>query len=268
DYLLKPVGRRRLARAIDRVRESMTPGGRLEREAADATGAQARLFPRTLPPMVHLEYSGMCRAAREVGGDYYDFLPISESRLGIAVGDVSGKGIFAGILMSNLQARLQSIAAARKGAPSDVVNETNRVMHTVTESNRYVTLFYALFDDTTLDLRYVNAAQNPPILLRGDETLRLPSNGMAVGLMADTRYAESSVRLRPGDVLVAYTDGLTEMRDPEDEEFGDRRVVELASRHRDRPASELRDLLVERVDRFREGMGQNDDMTVVVAKVR
>ncbi len=274
DYLLKPLNRDRLARAIHGVRESAGERERLQGEVADASLTQARLFPRGLPIVAGLDYSGACRAARGVGGDYYDFLPMGERRMGIALGDVSGKGLFAGLLMAGLQARLQSIAPRHGADLERTMDEVNRAMHSTTDSNRYATLFFGLYDDATRSLTYVNAGHNPPFLLRPDPSrvsafriLRLGTGGTVIGLLEDARYQKETLTLLPGDILLAFTDGVTEARNETEEEFGEARLEALVSRHPDRPAAGVRDLILEEVDRFRGAMPQQDDITVVVARV-
>ena len=275
DYLLKPLNRERLARAIQRVRESLDERGeRLSREVADASETQARLFPRNLPVAAGLDYSGVCRAARGVGGDYYDFLSLGTNRLGIALGDVSGKGLFAGLLMAGLQARIQSIAPLYGADLEGMMGEVNRVMHSSTDANRYATLFFGVYDDSTRSLSYVNAGHNPPLLFRPDPSAggdcairRLEPNGTVVGLLSAAEYRMETVQLASGDVLLAFTDGVTEATNGREEEFGEARLRELVPRHSGLPADQLRELILEEVDRFRGNAAQQDDITVVVARV-
>lgn len=268
DYLLKPVAAKRLDVAIRRVREALGPGRALDREVVDATRTQARLLPQQLTPMEHLDYAGICRPARGVGGDYYDFLGIGEALLGIAVGDVSGKGIFAGLLMAKLQATLQSLAPDRGAALDRLLDETNRMMHAATDLNRYASLFYALYDDAERSLTWVNAGHNPPLLLRAADTRRLEPNGTVIGLMADAKYRPETLRLEAGDLLVLFTDGVTEALGPGGEEFGEQRLRQQLSRRSDLPAAELCAAILAAVDEFARGEPQHDDMTVVVARVR
>ena len=275
DYLLKPLNRERLSKAVDRVRESITDRDLLRREVADASETQARLLAQSLPSSVSLDYSGVCRAARGVGGDYYDFLPIGERRIGIALADVSGKGLFAGLLMASLQARIQSIAPRHGEALEDLGREINQLMHSTTDTNRYASFFYGLYDDATRELCYINAGHNPPLLLRprdgaaggGPRTIRLETTGTVIGLIPDAEFRKDSIQLLPGDILLLYTDGVTETRNRQGEEFGEARFEDLVRRQVDRPASELRDAILEAVDRFRGDAPQHDDITLVVIKV-
>ena len=222
-----------------------------------------------------LDYSGVCRPARGVGGDYYDFLPVGEHRLGLAVADVSGKGMFAGLLMASLQGQVQSLALRHGVALDTLVGELNRLMYASTASDKYVTLFYGVYDDRTRELTYVNAGHVPPLLFRprnpatavGYDVRSLRPSGMVIGLMAEETFPQESVQLAPGDVLLIVTDGMTEAVDDNDEEFGRARLEALVTQHGRRSASELRDVILRDVDRFRGDSAQQDDTTLVVAKV-
>jgi sigma-B regulation protein RsbU (phosphoserine phosphatase) len=267
DYLMKPLSRDRLARAIERVRRSAPSVDGLALEVAQASETQARLLPQTLPAMASLDYAGACRAAKDVGGDYYDFLPIGGGRLGIAVGDISGKGLYAGLLMAGLQARVQTLAPVHGGQVERLAAEVNRVMHASTDSNRYATLFYGVYDDAERTLSYVNAGHNPPLLLRPDGAARLSPTGTVIGLMPEARYRKELVRLAPGETLVIFTDGVTDMVNERDEPFGEERLEDLVRRHGHRAAREILDLVLAELDTFRGGVKPHDDVTLVVAKV-
>jgi len=266
DYLLKPVNKRRLARAIERVRIDLDARRRELREVEEAGRTQARLMPQSLPPMRTLDYAGICRPARGVGGDYYDFLPLGEGRLAIALGDVSGKGLFAGLLVAALQARVQGMATVHGDAPALLVGEANRTMHSSVESNRYATLFYSCYDEATRRLSYVNAGHTPPLLLRGGEVQRLEPNGTVVGLLAEAEYAERAVTLHRGDILLVFSDGVTEALNGIQEEFGEPRLLAAARAAAELPAERLRDAILAELDRFVGGAPPHDDVSLVVAK--
>jgi len=269
DYLMKPLSRERLSRAMERVRRSAPTDRGLESEVAQASRTQARLLPQTLPVMTTLDYAGCCRAARDVAGDYYDFLSVAAGRLGIAVADVSGKGLYAGLLMAGLQARVQTLAPLHGVSVDRLALEVNRLMHASTDSNRYASLFYAHYDDRARTLTYVNAGHNPPLLLRaGGRLERLEANGTVIGLMPDAGYHRDAVTLRPGDVLVIYTDGVTEGRSSRGEELGEAGLEALVRRHVELPAAQMRDRLMADIDAFRGGAAMDDDMTLVVARGR
>lgn len=274
DYLLKPVNRTRLARAIDSVRRAINERETLRREVAAARRTQARLYPQRLMPLPHLDYAGQCCPAGEVGGDYYDFLALDDGRLGLAVGDVSGKGIFAGLLMANLQARVQSLAPRYGAAVDRLATETSRLMHSATDSNRYATLFYGLFDDASRRLRWVNAAHPAGLVLRREFGTgpvvagRLESSGTAIGLLSETNYRCSEFELRAGDLLCLFTDGITEAQNPGGEEYGVERLEALLAAHADRPALQLCGMILDDVERFVETRQAQDDRTVIVGRVR
>lgn len=156
--------------------------------------------------MAALTYAGYCRPARGVGGDYYDFLALSGGRLGLAIGDVSGKGVPAALLMASLQASVRGQSQAEAGRVAELMTNINRLVCDATPENRYATFFYAQFDPATLKLVYTNGGHNPPMLLRGGAVLRLEAGGPPVGLFRLSPYVQ--VQLLPGDVLVLYTDGV------------------------------------------------------------
>ena len=273
DYLLKPVSRKRLAKALDRVRMAMSEQVNRLREVADATRTQERLLPQSPPPVEGLDYSGVCRAAHGVGGDYYDFLLIGENRLGIALADVSGKGLFAGLLVASLQARIQSIAPLHGDSLGALVAEANRLTHSSTDSNRYATFFYGLYDGRTRNLNYVNAGHNPPLLFRpdsqrpgGGSIQPLAANGTVIGMLPEAIYEQESVQLETGDVLLMFTDGVTESLNPDGEEFGESRLVDAIRCHARLPAREMQDAVLDEVTRFVAAAPRHDDLTLVVAK--
>jgi serine phosphatase RsbU (regulator of sigma subunit) len=278
DYLLKPVNRSRLEKAVGRVRETIHERESARREVEDATQTQARLLPQCRPPMASLDYDGLCRPARGVGGDYYDFLDLGRGALGLVMADVSGKGMFAGLLVAGLQARIQSIAPRHGRDLGELVCEANRLMLSSTDINRYATFFYGVFDDATRELTYVNAGHLPPLILRpradgatnpdGYETIELESNGTVVGLLEEACYRQSSVQLQRGDILCAYTDGVTEAVNVAGEEFGQERLESALIEFASATAEEACRQLLARLDRFTAGAPQRDDITLVVGRVR
>ena len=190
--------------------------GRVERnrELDRAREVQERLFPQSYPAIPGLDYAGLCRPAGLVGGDYYDFIRISETELGIAIGDVSGKGISAALLMATLRTYLHVQTRHRLTDLADMMASLNRLVYESSAANRYATFFYAQYDASTRVLEYVNAGHNPPLIFRaggnGDDVPRLDVGGPAVGLMPDCSYVSRSVTLDEGDVLLVFTDGISE----------------------------------------------------------
>ncbi len=253
--------RRELAQKIEAER-------RAAQELEIAKQVQARLFPQTLPSCRTLDYAGICIQARPVGGDYYDFLDLGQERLGLIIGDISGKGIAAALLMANLQANLRSQCAIALDQPERVLQLANRLFYDNTVDSAYATLFFAEYDARTRRLRYANCGHLSPLLLRNDGTVeRLESTSTVLGLFKDWNCSIEQRQTCAGDLLVIYTDGVTESFDDRDEEFGEQRLVEALRRNRQLPSQELLGSIVDEVKRFSPGE-QRDDVTVIVAKFR
>lgn len=243
---------------------------RLHRELEIAREVQERLFPQTLPPVPGLDYFGMCRPARGVGGDYYDFLSLPRGQLGIAIGDISGKGIAAALLMASLQASLRSQAVQAAGNLATLMCSINRLVYDASATNRYATFFYARYDPESRSLAYVNAGHNPPILLHsaagGREVERLETGGLVVGALEQARYEQAVVSLQAGDLLVMFTDGVSEAMKTDHEEWGEERLIELLQDCDGLPAGEVARRIVGAADAFVAGTPQYDDMTLVVVR--
>jgi sigma-B regulation protein RsbU (phosphoserine phosphatase) len=270
DYVLKPVSQARLNRAVERVRRMVDEDDRLRHEAADARRAQAHLYPAA-PETGTLEIAGRCVPAREVGGDYYDFLALGPGKLGIALGDVSGKGLYAGLLMAGLQARVQSLAPRHGAAELDqLVAELNRSLHRSVEIHRYATFFYGVYDEAQGLLTYVNAGHLPPLIVRSStgSVESLDATGTVIGLLPESSWQARSTQLAAGDLFCAYTDGLTEAADRGGVEFGATRLGETILRYKDLPTDRLCDAVLETIDRFTAGAQASDDRTVIVARTR
>jgi sigma-B regulation protein RsbU (phosphoserine phosphatase) len=248
----------------------------MQREIVTASETQAGLFPAGFRSTQGLEVSGVCRPARQVGGDYYDFLPLGDGRVALAVGDVSGKGLFAGLLMAGLQGRLQALARRYPDDLAGLFDELNRAMHAITGSNRYATLFYGVFDERTRRLTYVNAGHPVPLWLhaatqthRGaSETSTLDPTGTVVGLLLEARFEPATIQLASGDHLLIFSDGLIETRDIRGTELGARGVEEAARECLEAGVDQIRDRILAQADRFRDGAEPEDDVTLVVARIR
>ncbi|MBZ5724199.1 MAG: SpoIIE family protein phosphatase [Acidobacteriia bacterium] len=238
----------------------------LHREIEIAREVQERLFPQNMPVVAALEYAGHCRPARGVGGDYYDFLALSDGRLGLAIGDVSGKGVPAALLMASLQASVRGQSQAGSDVAGLMAN-VNRLVCDVSPENRYATFFYAQFDPASRRLVYTNGGHNAPILLRGAEVVLLETGGPPVGLFPRSRYQQAEIALEPGDLLILYTDGISEAENPAEEEWGEDALIATARACRDRPPSEMLARIMEAADAFASGAPQHDDMTLVIARV-
>ncbi len=240
---------------------------KLRREIEIAKQVQGQLFPQRLPVLKTLDYIGICRAAREVGGDYYDFLEIGPGRLGFVVADISGKGISAALLMASLQALLRSHAHLHGDRAELLVWDINRLMHSSTTNGKYASLFYGFYDDLSGLLAYVNAGHLPPILLRKDGSIvRLRTGGMVVGMMPDTAYKQEIVKLQAGDILLIFSDGITEAMNTKDQEFGEERLLALISSLADLSAASISEAILKSIADYVGTAPQHDDSTLVVIK--
>ena len=252
--------RREAARKLESER-------RAAQELAIAKEVQARLFPQAAPFLQTLDYAGICIQAREVGGDYYDFLNLGGDRLGLIVGDISGKGIAAALLMANLQANIRSQLAVAVNDPHGFLQSVNRLFYESTTEAHYATVFFAGYSDQTQHLRYANCGHLPGLLLRSDGALaRLGATGTVLGLFRDWECAIEELTLTAGDTLLLYTDGVTERFNYSGEEFGENRLVDALARHQELPAKALLEAVLDEVRHFGP-QEQTDDLTLIVAKV-
>jgi len=268
---------------------------RLENEITIAQEVQAQLFPRHISQLPSLEVHGFCRPARSVSGDYYDFLPLGSERLVLAVGDVSGKGISAALLMATIHSAvraysIEGIPALRQAqavgagpvlaaaydpiipgaevSPGTLLSLLNHQLYHSTPMEKYATLFLAMYDGGERRLTFSNAGHLPPLLLGERGSIRrLEDGGTVVGLFDEVRYDEGSVQLRPGELFLAYSDGVTE---PENDfgEFGERRLIELVQENRDLPLDRITEIVTAAVDDWIGGAEQPDDVTLVLARAR
>jgi serine phosphatase RsbU (regulator of sigma subunit)/catechol 2,3-dioxygenase-like lactoylglutathione lyase family enzyme len=260
-----------VSREVEKQRRAAAERLDVERRAAQeleiAKQVQARLFPQTSPPIRTLDYAGVCIQARQVGGDYYDFLDLGRDHFGLVVGDISGKGIAAALLMANLQANLRSRAIAFDG-PQHLLRAVNQTFFENTAEGAYATLFFAEYDDTAQSLRYVNCGHLPALLLRTDNKIeKLDSTNTVLGLFNEWDCSSAEVRLLPGDVFVLYTDGITESFNAAGEDFGESRLIGALRRHRELPPEMLMASVVEEVKKF-STREQHDDVTLIVAKCK
>ena len=277
---------------------------RLEREIEIAADVQSQLFPRAVPQLSGAEIAGECRAARGVAGDYYDYVEVAPGLTAVALGDVSGKGLSAALVMSNLQAALRAqaailsertklarevalAAAAAAGggdgsefempcgaaatdsacAVSQMAASINDQLCRSTDSNRFVTAFVALYDDAARALRYTNAGHNPPLLVRAAGAVeRLVAGGVVLGAFEWATYEEGGVSLDRGDLLLLYSDGITEAQNARGEEYGEERLTAFARANRRLAADELRAVIFREIDTWTGGRERDDDQTVVILK--
>lgn len=263
------------ARLTDRIVEQE----KLRRDLALAAEVQKRLLPDGAPADGMVSLAAVSLPARSVGGDYYDFLDHGDRRMGIALADVAGKGVAAALLMSVVQASLRVLAADRDIPLPELAARLNHFLHRSTQSNSYATFFYAQIDEPRRQLHYVNAGHNPPYLLRfptdaRPETMRgeaieeLSTGGTVLGLFPQSRYEQATIDLRAGDVLIAYTDGVTEALSPADEEFGEARLKETVGASLALTAEEIAARLAGVLKEWIKDRAQHDDLTFIVMRVR
>jgi sigma-B regulation protein RsbU (phosphoserine phosphatase) len=241
---------------------------RLENEITIAREVQEQLFPHSVPSMPGLQLGATCRPARTVSGDYYDFIILGPTRMGIAIADISGKGIFAALLMASLQAALRSMASLDgHGGTATLVSRLNSHVFKNTSDDRYATFFYAVYDTESRMLTYTNAGHLAPFFVNDAGVQQLDEGGTVVGLFEETPYTQGSLKVAPGSVLVAFSDGLTEAENVYGEEFGMLRLKEEVVRHRNTPPQRLADNLIAATEQWAGTPEQADDITVVVARM-
>jgi serine phosphatase RsbU (regulator of sigma subunit) len=255
-----------------------------ERRAAQemefARQVQARLFPQKLPVLRTLQYTGACIQARQVGGDYYDFLESHPGQLALVLADVAGKGISGALMMANLQANLRSQYAAALEDPRRLLSSVNHLFYENTDEGSYATLFFGTYDDSGRCLRYINCGHLPALILRANASAeseppgasssmcaveRLSATSTVLGLFENWEASTGETRLSPGDTVVLYTDGVTEAMNHDGEEFGESRLIDVLKMHLSLPPKALLESIVETVQNF-SGGDQTDDITLIVAR--
>lgn len=239
---------------------------RMERELELATEIQQRFQPSSSPVVDGYEFQGISFSCYEIGGDYYDFIPRHDGKLMVALGDVSGKGTSASLLMSSLHAAIHGQVAA-KTPLQQMVTSVNLYLAENTPANRFITLFVAELDPATGDLMYINAGHNPPLVGRANGTVeQLGAGGLPLGLMSFAEYDSGSVHLDPGDVLFIYSDGVSEANNINEDEFGMDRLTEVIRTNVARSASGIRDRVEAALSEFTGTAAPNDDITLVIVK--
>jgi len=240
---------------------------RVNREIEIAREVQERLFPQEMPAIAGASVAGHCRPALGVGGDYYDLINLEDGRLGLAIGDVSGKGISAALLMASLRASLRGVTIDNPRDFAQLMHKVNVLVYEASASNRYATFFFAAYDPRKRQLECVNAGHNAPVILRKDEVIRLEAGGPVVGLLPFAPYVEQVLTLEPGDLLLLYTDGISEAMTHDDEEWGEERMIESARKVRTSSAEEVLHAMFADCDAFTAGAPQHDDMTMLILKL-
>lgn len=254
--------------SVSELIEEQRQRHRLENEISIAREVQEQLFPRSIPSVEGLQLAAICKPARVVSGDYYDFIRLSPSRIGIALADISGKGIFAALLMASLQAALRSTAMLDgKGSTAELVSRLNNHLFRNTSDDRYATFFYAVYDSEAKTLTYTNAGQLPPWFVTEDGVQELDEGGTVVGLFEDCPFTQRALHVTPGSILVAFSDGLTEPENVYGEEFGTQRLKQEILRQRQASPRRMAENLLAAVEQWAGTPEQADDMTVVVARM-
>ncbi len=282
-----------MTESIEKLLAEQKEKQRIEHELAIAQEVQAQLFPQQVSDLPSLEVHGICRPARTVSGDYYDFLPLGADRVALAVGDISGKGISAALLMATIHSAVRAYSLERAPAqvavaagdpiglarvpfagtdgelsPATLMAMLNRQLYGSTPAEKYATMFLGIHHADTRRLTYCNAGHLPPVILGRDGALRrLECGGTVIGLFGGLTFDEATIELRPGDIMLAYSDGVTE---PENEfgEFGEERLIELVRENRDLPLERISEAVLQAVTDWIGGAEQPDDITLVMARAR
>jgi len=240
---------------------------RLHSELEFARDVQNRLFPKAALSLPALHLSGVCYPAQHVSGDYYDFLPLEDSSLAMAIGDVAGKGVSSALLMATIQSAMRShLARAGLKSPAQIVSLLNRQIYASTAPEKYATFFFGIYDDATGKLTYTNAGHLQPILLRDGATQKLEVTGTVVGAFPSSCYEEKQIALLPGDLLVAYTDGITEPEDAYGEMFGEELLIDVLIKHQNADSGELVARAMEAVLEWTGSPALQDDMTMLITR--
>ncbi len=238
---------------------------RMEEQLAVGAKIQRRLLPAHSPSLSGYQIRGANRSCFEVGGDYYDFIPLSEGRLAVIIADVAGKGVGAALLLAALQASLRALVLTSP-EPATLVAQLNRTLLEITPANRFATLFYGEIDAERHVFEYVSGGHNPALLMVAGEVRELMPTGPIVGLVSEATYTSRCVDLAPGSTLLLYTDGITELMSPSQEEFGVERLLVVLREHREGPVEDLLSAIGDQMTAFSEGERFDDDSTAVVVR--
>ena len=267
DYLLKPITRGRLSGTLARVRARLAQQSDLEREVAAGGATQANLLPRELPAIPGFDCAAVTIPAGAIGGDFYVAQPLADGRFGLALGDVSGKGISAGLVASSVQARLETIARYADSQPAALIADINQALASTTDTARFATLVYLEIDPASARITVVNAGHLPLIAASPEGELQsVSSGGPALGILRDARFESTTLWLPVGGVVVAYSDGVTEALGEDDEEFGETRLAQTLQRSIHATAAEMCATIEDAVRKFRAGRPPADDVTLLVLK--
>ncbi|MBL8148958.1 MAG: PP2C family protein-serine/threonine phosphatase [Blastocatellia bacterium] len=246
------------------LQQSRLELARKEAEINFAKEVHQALFPKHLPTISGMEFSAVCIPARGISGDYYDVMQLPDGRLIFAIADISGKGISAAILVANLQAVLR-VLAENCDSPAQLCARINHHLHHVTDSARFATFFYAEWDQRKRQLRYVNAGHHSPILVGSKQGKKLQEGGLPLGIMPGYDFQVGEIDLETEDLLVLYSDGITEARSKQEEDFGEERLAKLVETNKEKSPREIQELILEAIRQW-SGEDQEDDMTLLIVK--
>jgi sigma-B regulation protein RsbU (phosphoserine phosphatase) len=266
DYLVKPITRARLAATLSRVRERLSRRSELERELTAASAAQAALLPRSMPSIPGVDAAALTLPARGVGGDFFVAQSLRDGRVVLALGDVAGKGLPAGLVASSLQARIEAVSRHATGSASDVVADVNQTLCATSDGARFATLTYLELSPPVASVTLINAGHLPSLLLDAADTTHYVASGApALGLMPHARFPSTEVMLPAGATLVLYSDGVTEAFSPEGEEFGEVRLLGVLRGALSDTAAGICQRVVDAVHQHTNHVA-SDDVTVLALK--
>jgi serine phosphatase RsbU (regulator of sigma subunit) len=260
-----------MAGAVKKGREEAMERERLERELETARQIQEKLLPHEMPKLPGFEIAGISLPSQQVGGDYFDFLDMGTGQLGIAIADVSGKGIPAALLMANLQASLHA-QVIKKGSVADVASRMNSLLVKSTDTHMFATFFYGILDQIKSTFTSTNAGHNPPFLFRVDGKIkRLEAGGLVLGFLPDQNYTQQTVKIKQGEVVILFTDGITEAAGSSSEKisenlFGEERLIKVVRASLTKPAVEIQAAILQAISDHTANVPQFDDITLVIIK--
>jgi len=266
-YLFRQLGRHvglalESAMTLEILSKESAHRASANRELELAREVQERMFPQRVPPIPGATIAGRCVSAQAVGGDYYDIFLTVDGDLCFALGDVSGKGISSALLMATLRASLRTLILDNDLSPTQLVFKLNRLIHEASAENRFATFVVFFYKPQTRSLTYVNAGHNPPLLLRGTEVTRLECGGPVLGLFPDCTYEQETLKIEPGDLLLVYSDGVTESINPAGDEWCEEGLI-AAMRHRPKGAEAIVEDVFKALQTFANGTPQPDDITLL-----
>jgi sigma-B regulation protein RsbU (phosphoserine phosphatase) len=249
---------------LNRIIESK----RIEHEIKIAKDIQLSLLPQKIPEFTNFDFSVVYQPINEVGGDYYDILKERQGMIPVLIADVEGKGLPAALLAASSQAIFHSLNELYFFKPAKFISKANSLIYNFTKGNRFITLCWLLVDDENCSISYVNAGHIEPFIISGNQTISLSAGGFLTGFVDDAQYEMGTHKLKEGDIVVAYTDGVIEVNNAQNEEFGRDSLIDLVRANKSLSAEKLSELICRETEDFSQGMKYNDDFTLIVLKVK